>query len=745
MYAKYIRQYPAYGIPFTADEPEIQEDISVDEQETEWQVEQDDEAAIGSNLFYGSSMAEGDGSVYVLDIGMYGGKPVDEDERDICRMKEGEWEVFVSHYNNEHVANTISNVVYLDGYIYYVCKKVDVREDETIEYNDICRVSEEDGYWYYGYNGSKEWLLSCDKNFYIYEGEIYSKLHKEETRYFYKMKLNGEDVEELYSDNQEDSSDFDYTVGGGCLYIKDGEQILGINLNTGERKSFQTDAEHIEGMFYENDRLYIYDSENREVYQMDVRTGSESKLIEGGILADCVWLHDGYLYYVEGEEETEGFRCKLKAMDVMTGEAVLWESVLFDTKPCNAGLEVVGSRIIASFCTVKENETKEYCYFKKEIREITDAEYKKSMETSVKGDKEDEKKIIVIQEGFQDVKWRVEQDDEAAIGCIHPYSAISTAGNGCIYSRDMEVYDGEPSEETGEDNDANIYRLKEGKWELFASHPAAEEDPWWVEFSVRNLAYYNGYLYYILLRDYDPGTGTVGKDYSICRVPEQGGDVEELVKCAGNFFIYQDEIYYRTFENGIRCYFKMKSDGSDKERIYFDNSGDNSYPPYADYAVGGGCLYLIDGEKIVGINLETGIRKEFETSAVFIKGMFYEAGKLYVVSRRDSIIWQLDVKNGKEINITEGIHGVLSDEWIHKGYMYYVEWEEKEGEILYSFKAMNLATGERLQWDSVSFERHPVTCLLEVVDNQVIIRCEVYEKRYFKKEISEIMEMEWRT
>ena len=35
LYAKNIRRYPAYGIPFTADEPEIQEDISGEEQETE--------------------------------------------------------------------------------------------------------------------------------------------------------------------------------------------------------------------------------------------------------------------------------------------------------------------------------------------------------------------------------------------------------------------------------------------------------------------------------------------------------------------------------------------------------------------------------------------------------------------------------------------------------------------------------------------------------------------------------------
>ena len=43
LYAKNIRQYPAYGIPFTADEAEIQEDISVEEQETEEIIETEPE------------------------------------------------------------------------------------------------------------------------------------------------------------------------------------------------------------------------------------------------------------------------------------------------------------------------------------------------------------------------------------------------------------------------------------------------------------------------------------------------------------------------------------------------------------------------------------------------------------------------------------------------------------------------------------------------------------------------------
>lgn len=367
--------------------------------ETEWQVEEDAEAAIGSNLFYGSSMAEGDGAFYTLDIGMYGGKPVEEDERcHIYRQEEGEWEVYISHPPYTTDVNSISNVIYLDGYIYYVLKEVEIREKKIEEEAYIFRFAKEDGYEF------PDLLLSCDTDYYIYEDEIYFQYHQKGKRCFYKATLDGEEVTELYSDRQEEQTDAAYAVGGGCLYLKDGQQILGINLKNGERGRFDTEAKYIGGMFYEDGRLYIYDPEKKEVHQMDVRTGGEIKLIAGKILKDCVWIHDGYLYYVEGEKDAKGYSCE---------------------------------------------------YFEKEIRKIMGDTY------------------------------------EAGMG----------------------------TEEEKEDR-TDIYWLKEGKWELFVSHSAMEEDPWRAKISVYNLTYYHGYLYYILLRDCDPGSGA-GKDYSICRVSQQ--------------------------------------------------------------------------------------------------------------------------------------------------------------------------------------------------------------------------------
>lgn len=756
---------------------EPQEEI----QEAEWQIEEDDAAAIGNNLFSGSSMVEADDSLYLLDIGRYGGKPVDEDGRyNVYQMKEGECEVTVSYYSLSTMT-IISNLAYLDGYIYFVRKEVDAWEDETAADSYIFKVTEN--------GGDLECMWPCDGNFYIYEDEIYVELYDKGTRYFYRTKLDKEDKEVLYSDEQEDASGSGYTVGGGCLYLKDGNQILGINLKTGERKYFETGAGHIGGMFYENGRLYIYDTENGEIYQIDVRTGDESKLIEGKILADCVWVHDGYLYYVEGEEGTEGFRCKLKAMDVMTGEAILWESVLFDTQPHGAMLETVGSRVIASFRAKREDGAEEYRYFEKEIKEIVDAGDMKIWEI-LSREERSKKRTIVIQEGFREDEWQAREDEERAIGYNLNCSAVSAEGNGCIYSTDIGKYDGKPPENNGEDNGANIYRLKEGKWELFVSHPAIEEDPRWAEISVYNLTYYKGYLYYILLRDYDPSTGSSGKNYSICRASEQGGDTEELAKCNGCFYIYQDKIYYDGIGKGGK-YFRMELDGSNKELIYFDDG--KKYYQFA-YAVGGNHLYIRNREQIMGISLgddEEKILTYFDVSDVPVKfgnSIFYEDGKLYFFDVSDPVIYQLDIRTGEVSKVLENFaeyecgqpldydcirfpdyhHMQMfadffrNHSWICNGYLYYVDWKRTAERDNYEFKVMDIATGEIITWESTFVEKETIvwdslfvakapdtTINLEVIGNRVIVKLsvvyenEISEDRYFVKEINEIMEMEW--
>lgn len=751
------------------DEQNIVRRIQQERSEPEWQVKEDNEAAMGSNLYHGSSMAEGDGAVYTLDIGMYGGKPMDEDERyNIYRQKEGEWEVYISHPSYTADVNSISNVVYLHGYIYYVLKEFEVRGEKTKEDTYIFRFAKEDGYEF------PDLLLSCDKDYYIYEDEIYFQYHKKGIRHFYKAKLNGEDVKELYSDEQEEGqSGADYTVGGGCLYLKDKEQILGINLESGERRRFATDAQHIGGMFYEKGRLYLYDPEKREVYQMDVRTGDELKLIGGKILEDCVWIHDGYLYYVEGEKAAQGYNCDLKAMNLNTREVLVWETATFDAQPCGAGLEVVEGRAIADFYLKREDETEEYRYIEKEIREILDKGNKKGMEKSDEGKEEDGERSIVIQKGIQEAAWQVQEDDQRAIGYNVRNYALSAEGDGCIYSTDMGMYGGKSP---GEEDCADIYRLKEGRWELFVSHPAVEEDPWWVETLAYNLTYYNGYIYYILLRDYDPGSGA-GNDYSICRVSEQNGMIEELAKCNGNFFIYRDEIYYDNIMKSGRRYFRMKPDGNDKELLYFDDGTD--YFQFT-YTVGGDCLYLWSEGKIVAVHIVNDKQKiltYFDVPVESECSMFYEDGKLYLFDIQYPLIYQMDVRTGEVNKVLEILPDYqcknpldyqymrLSDYqrrqyfvdffnghvWIDKGCLYYINWERMEEGDNYEFKVMDLSTGKNITWDSVYVESESVLSTpihLEVTGEHVIIRLsiedenEVYKHRYFVKEISEITGME---
>ena len=337
------------------------------------------------------------------------------------------------------------------------------------------------------------------------------------------------------------------------------------------------------------------------------------------------------------------------------------------------------------------------------------------------------------------------EEDESAVGYNLGNRAISTEGNGCIYTRDMGLYGGK-SEEEGECY--SIYRLKNEKWELFVSHPITEEDSWTVEEKrLYNLTYYKGYIYYILLRDSEVGMGHSGKDYSICRASEEDGTVEELVKCNGNFFIYQDEIYYETLENSNRWYFRMKLDGSDRQLIYFDDPKD--YRQFT-YTVGGGCLYLKKEERIMGISLETGKIKFFETFATNIDGIFYERGNLYLVDNVNDVIYQLDARTGNETKILElEGHFEWGSLWIHNGCLYYVEWEPESEENCRDFKVLDLTTGEIITWNIVSFDNARMSTHLEVVGNHILIRFIIwnendtaYEYGYFEKEISEMIETE---
>lgn len=358
-------------------------------------------------------------------------------------------------------------------------------------------------------------------------------------------------------------------------------------------------------------------------------------------------------------------------------------------------------------------------------------------------DMNEKKKQKQKKEEFQGSGWKVEYDDESAIGSNIFLGSCTIEGNGCIYTVDAGLVD--DRELTGNDNGDSIYRLKEGKWELFISHPVTEEEWYIYETSISNLVYLDGYIYYILLRDAVPGEGGTGKDYSICRASEQDGVVEELVKSYMSFYIYRGEIYYKTLVVGNRSYFKMKPDGSDKELIYSDKP---EYFSDIDYTVGGGCLYLKDERKILGIDLETGEKRNFKTMVKHLDGLFYEDGKLYILDYKNATVCKLDVKTGRETKIIGG--GIyLKCVWIHAGYLYYVEMEKETEEPCYDFKVLDLTTDEVLTWDIVTFEEQPHAVGIETIGDHVIIsflvKSEMDNNDYeyiYEKEISAIIGME---
>ena len=586
-------------------------------EEPDWQIEEDDEPAAGSNLSCGSSVVMGEDSLFTLNTGRYGGEPADNNKKYyIYQKKEGDWRVFAAFpdYGSSIHKYEIDHLLYWDGYLYCRFKhSYPLAWNNTlVEDSEIWRFSVEGEAGDYDSSRGPEGIASCDANYYLYRGALYFRYREKGKRGFYRASADGKEWEELYADRQEDTSDFDYTVGGGCLYLKDEDRILGIDLDTGEQKRFATASKQIDGLFYERGMLYIDDAADGRVCQMDVRTGAETELTDGGILYGCVWIHDGFLYYIQGWEERGGFCCGLKAIDLATKETALWELLPFDRKPCDAGLEVSEGRVLADFCVKGEDGTEKYTYLEKTVGEITGAAHKGNIGTQAK--ENGQRKTIVVRHNSRSDEEYTAQEDGTELGekLWHTFSA---EGNGCLYSTDEGICDGEvPETENSGPHiysyHGNIYRQKdgEGEWELFAANPASAEDWWDTEISVYNLICYGGYLYYILVNDYDPYSGA-GQIYIICRIPEQGGAIEKMAFCKGNFYIDQGKIYYDNYQYGMKQYCRMNSDGSGQELLYFDNNED--YRQFS-YLVRDGHLTIKEGDRALEINVENGDRTWYD-------------------------------------------------------------------------------------------------------------------------------------
>ena len=300
-------------------------------------------------------------------------------------------------------------------------------------------------------------------------------------------------------------------------------------------------------------------------------------------------------------------------------------------------------------------------------------------------------------------EWTVEEDGaEISMGRnITSHGSILERGEDYVFAAGgkglragMELYGGPdvPGKE-----DYSIYRLKDNRWELFASHPPESVNNKEItrhnfhdETSVSNLVCHDGFLYYSLLYDNAPGEGSDEEKY-IYRIPEQGGEPEELALAYDTFYIYRGKIYYRTLEErkGGRCwksaYWEMEPDGTGKRLVC---RAENDLHDVGMFTVGGGCLYVKHGNKLMGVNLGNGNRKYF----LFKKNadrIYYGGGFLYMYGYGTGIS-RMNVLTGE----TELVAGNVADAHLEAGYLCIVQEEILPGEVEYCLNVIDLKTGE---------------------------------------------------
>lgn len=288
--------------------------------------------------------------------------------------------------------------------------------------------------------------------------------------------------------------------------------------------------------------------------------------------------------------------------------------------------------------------------------------------------------------------------------------------------------------------DHNIYCLKGDAWEVFVSHPPESVNNeiigrhnYWDETFVKNLIYYDDFLYYSLLYDDEPDMGGNKMQY-IYRIPVQGGEAEELALAYDLFYIYNGKIYYMGLENRTEkgeqywecVYWEMEPDGTDRREIYRrKESGGKSF------TVGGGFLYVeeADGEKITGVNLENGDKRYYSIPKADIEKIYYEDGYLYIwvsdYGYTSNHIIQMDVVYGKEEYLADCIFAA----WLENGYLYYIGYDNTVKK--WSLNALDLET-EQTSTETLGENGIPY---LQTVGDDLVISISVYKENNKEKEI----------
>lgn len=373
----------------------------------------------------------------------------------------------------------------------------------------------------------------------------------------------------------------------------------------------------------------------------------------------------------------------------------------------------------------------------------TDDGLKKRKEESITQRNAGQGAVQEIKQKLAQQKWVVTEDIQGSMG-----PNLSRAGRflleeggslfvaGLYLDAAVAVYGGEdvPEKET-----YNIYCLKDGIWEVFASHPPEstgngiiERHNNYDETFIQNMVYHDGFLYYDVLYDDDPSIGG-DKMMFIYRIPVQGGKAEELALSYERFSFYNGKIYYAGAEK-VRwsqedVFWEMEPDGTGRREIYRRNEN-MSYKRL--FTVGGGCLYVEDKKGMTVVNLETGDRKHYKAAWENMKYLYYQAGCLYFLADygMTSSIYRMNIISCKTEKLAESVDAA----WLEGGYLYYI-WYDSVGEKL-NLSVLDLETKqsftEELEEPVIS------TPYLQTVGNDILVNMQVYDEYKYKEYLFEV-------
>ena len=341
-------------------------------------------------------------------------------------------------------------------------------------------------------------------------------------------------------------------------------------------------------------------------------------------------------------------------------------------------------------------------------------------------------------------EWVVEEDTQGSAMGLN----LSITGRrlleaeGCLFSTGSVLDTGAAlyggwNVEAGEQY--NIYRLGKHGWEVVVSHPPESVNDEritvhydWDETYVSNLVYDDGYLYYSLLYDDTPGEGGEKPRY-IYRVPVQGGEPEELALAYDTFCIYGGKIYYVEPEQGSGgredVYWEMEPDGTGRREVYRKKA--DLY--HRLFTAGGGCLYVEDeGNRITGVNLETGAMKSYSMSGMYVEGFCHENGYLYIwiqsaQAYTHADIFRMDAVSGEKEYLANDVTGT----WLENGYLYYTWNDRSGGDGKLNLSVLNVET-KQLETEALT-EKGGVR--MQTVGDDLVVDADIYRNMEKEKTV----------